>query len=59
MKRNAHCFNCGEDLGVIDFWPGDFPTCGSIDCNRAERDAIREEQADREERARDDDFARY
>jgi hypothetical protein len=58
-RRRRSCFNCGEDLGEIEWWPGDMPTCGKREC---EREARAQEQADRENRALDasnDDYSRY
>ena len=59
MKKRAFCFNCGEDLGVVDVWPGDILSCGSQECAREERAAYREREQDVMERANEDNFDRY
>lgn len=48
--KMRHCFNCGTELGVIadkDYEPLD--TCGSSECSRAARDAMRSEREEAHE----------
>ena len=59
MKRQAYCFNCGADLGIVDVWPGDILSCGEIECNREEQAAHRERDEDARERAGQDQYDRY
>lgn len=45
-----HCWNCGEDMGFIENRYYDrMDVCGSKDCNRAARDASREEREEAHE----------
>lgn len=47
--RMRHCFNCGAELGV--YADHDFSdTCGSNECERAVRDALRAEREEAHER---------
>jgi hypothetical protein len=58
-KKMQHCFNCGEELGVYDRFPGDLDTCGKREC---EKEARYQQQAERDEaawNAQQDDYARY
>jgi hypothetical protein len=57
--RVQHCFNCGEELGVFESWPGDLPTCGKCECDREARDCYAAQQEEVEDRARDDGYSRY
>ncbi len=47
MKTKApkmrHCFNCGAELGAYSDYDY-FDTCGSTRCEKASRDAVREER---------------
>lgn len=46
-KKMRHCFNCGEELGVMDsFEYHHLDTCGKAEC---EREARSESLAEREE----------
>ena len=58
MKKDQHCFNCGEYIGHFDSY-GEPDTCGSQECNRELRYALECERAERMEAAADDDYARY
>lgn len=58
-KKLQHCFNCGEELGVYDAYPGDLQTCGKTECEREARSAEQGERDDRADRASQDDFQRY
>jgi hypothetical protein len=45
-----HCFNCGEELGILssaDYEPLD--TCGKRECDREARDAMAVERAEAHE----------
>lgn len=58
-KKMQHCFNCGEELGIYDRYPGDKDTCGKPECNR---EAAYEEQAERADAAwsaQQDNYDRY
>ena len=57
--KMQHCFNCGEELGVFQSWPGDMPTCGKQECDREAREVYRGQQEEAEERAREDGYSRY
>jgi len=57
--KMQYCFNCGAPLGQYRSWPGDIECCGLPECVREERNAYREQQDEREERAREDDYNRY
>lgn len=59
LKPMRHCWNCGEQLGRLSLgeWePGD--TCGSMECNRASRDAWAEERAEAHRKV-DEEFDRW
>ena len=58
MKK-VHCFWCGEDLGEGDGFEDGYETCGKKECNREARYAQQAEFAEREERARMDDYECY
>lgn len=58
-KKIQHCFNCGEELGVFELWPGDIEHCGKTECAREARYALQSQEADARERAREDDYDRY
>lgn len=58
-KKMQHCFNCGEELGVYDKWPGDIEVCGKQECVREARYADQAERDERYHAAREDDFSRY
>ena len=58
-KRKRCCEFCGEDLGEIEAWPGDMPTCGKPECERYAQDSEREDRDNRMFDAIDDDFGRY
>jgi hypothetical protein len=58
-KQRLHCFNCGEDLGEGDHWPGDIEACGNPECRRAEQDAYRERDDMAREAAESDNLDRY
>lgn len=43
--RQRHCWNCGEDMGMIDDRHYDRrDTCGKLECQREERDAYAQER---------------
>jgi hypothetical protein len=58
-KRIQYCFNCGEDLGIFELWPGDLPTCGKRECEREARYAREAEDAEARERAAYDNYDAY
>jgi hypothetical protein len=57
-KRMQHCFNCGEQLGIFDSWPGDLDICGKIECQREQTYAYRCRDAEAQEAAREDGYDR-
>ena len=58
-KRMQHCFNCGEELGIYAKPPWAHDACSKPECQREERDAYRAEEAEAQERAREDNYDRY
>lgn len=57
-KRMQHCCWCGEDLGVYDAF-GEIESCGKLECNREQRNAYHEREAEVRERAERDDYNFY
>lgn len=45
--RERHCWNCGKSMGFVEnrFYDSR-DTCGSLECDRAARDAIKDERQD-------------
>ncbi len=61
MKR-LFCYHCGEDLGESPakyVFQGDIEACGNSECQRSVRDAYRERDEERRERAEADNYERY
>ena len=60
MEKMQHCFNCGEELGEYDRWPGDEPECcGKRECMRELRWQMEAEIAGRADLAAADEYSRY
>ena len=56
----VRCFNCGTIIGEYENSnPRDYDHCGSSECAKEAQSAIREENAERYERAEADHFERY
>ena len=47
-KKMRHCFNCGEELGVLD-WYDRWDHCGKQECAREARDGMRAEREEAHE----------
>lgn len=57
--KRVTCAICGEYLGeYVCIYPRE-ETCGSLQCDREMRQMQREEEAEREGRAREDHYERY
>jgi len=49
MNKMRRCFNCGDEIGVYsDYEPLD--TCGKLECEKAARDAMRQERDEAHEK---------
>jgi len=59
MKREQHCFNCGEPVGLFDVFGDRYITCGSRECEKEARYQIQSDYADARARAEDDDYGAY
>lgn len=57
--KPQHCDICGAYIATYVKYHGDRDTCGSMECERDMRECERDEEAAREERAREDDYSRY
>ena len=57
--RKQQCFWCGADLGEYAGTYGEIECCGAAECERELRAAYREQQAERRDRAEEDDYERY
>ena len=57
-KRMQHCDWCGEELGIYDAF-GKIESCGKPECDREQRNAYREREAEVRERAERDDYNYY
>ena len=61
MKRQRYCDYCSEPLGEFN-WNHRFDgplSCGSRECNRAEREDMRAEQEELADKAAADGYERY
>ena len=59
MKRNQHCFWCGQPLGHFDSCGDLYLTCGARECEREARYQRAADTADAQQRAEDDDYGAY
>lgn len=45
QPKMRHCWNCGAEIGVYADWrPSDLDDCGSAECQRETRSALRAER---------------
>ena len=58
MKKEHHCFWCGDSLGFYDSF-GEEDSCGKRECQKELRYAHESDRADRMARAERDNYEKY